>query len=59
MRRPSPTGTRRDTGKRWTAAGIGGVAAGAAVVCFGGLYAAGLLLAGEDVAPGRRCAGSP
>ncbi|MFD6967341.1 VanW family protein [Streptomyces sp. NPDC059979] len=57
MRRPSPTGTRRDTGKRWTAAGIGGVAAGAAAVCFGGLYAAGLLLAGDDVAPGTKVHG--
>ncbi|MEU9375428.1 VanW family protein [Streptomyces sp. NPDC048255] len=58
MRRASRTGTRTATGtKRWTVPGLAGLACGAAVLGFGGLYAAGLLLAGEDVAPGTKVRG--
>ncbi|CAM5282086.1 VanW family protein [Streptomyces avidinii] len=59
MRRASPTGTGTpaDPGRRWTAKGIAGAAAGAAAVGFGGLYAAGLLLAGEDVPEGTKVRG--
>ncbi|MET9324638.1 VanW family protein [Streptomyces sp. NPDC003038] len=57
MRPASPTGTRAATGKRWTPAGLAGVAGGAVVLGFGGLYAAGLLLAGGDVAPGTKVRG--
>uniref|UniRef100_A0AAU2JJW2 VanW family protein n=1 Tax=Streptomyces sp. NBC_00049 TaxID=2903617 RepID=A0AAU2JJW2_9ACTN len=57
MRRASRTGTPPDTGKRWTVPGLTCVAGGAAVLGFGGLYAAGLLLAGKDVAPGTRVRG--
>ncbi|MFD9406011.1 VanW family protein [Streptomyces sp. NPDC059989] len=61
MRRASRTdtgpGTRTDTGKRWSVPGLVGVAGGAAVVGLGGLYAAGLLWAGEDVAPGTKVRG--
>ncbi|MFZ3468428.1 VanW family protein [Streptomyces sp. 4.24] len=57
MRRAPRTGTRAATGKRWTVPGIAGVAGGAAVLGFGGLYAAGLLLAGEDVAAGTKVRG--
>ncbi|MEV7524269.1 VanW family protein [Streptomyces sp. NPDC091371] len=57
MRRATRTGTRPDTGKRWSVPGVVGVAGGAAVLGFGGLYAAGLLLAGDDVAPGTKVRG--
>ncbi|MFD5414465.1 VanW family protein [Streptomyces nojiriensis] len=59
MRRASPTGTGTpaEPGRRWTASGIAGAAAGAAVVGFGRLYAAGLLLAGEEVAAGTKVRG--
>ncbi|WUF68271.1 VanW family protein [Streptomyces nojiriensis] len=59
MRRASPTGTGTpaEPGRRWTASGIAGAAAGAAVVGFGGPYAAGLLLAGEEVAAGTKVRG--
>ncbi|MGW0364446.1 VanW family protein [Streptomyces sp. NPDC002990] len=57
MRPASPGGKRASTGKRWTPAGLAGVAGGAAVLGFGGLYAAGLLLAGGDVAPGTKVHG--
>ncbi|MFF4420758.1 hypothetical protein ACFY04_08210 [Streptomyces sp. NPDC001549] len=52
MRRASPTGTGTpaEPGRRWTATGTAGAAAGAAVAGFDGLYAAGPLLAGEEVA---------
>ncbi|WP_329388966.1 hypothetical protein OG625_34915 [Streptomyces sp. NBC_01351] len=56
MRRAAHAGTRRNTGKRWSVPGLVGMAGGAAVLGFGGLYAAGPLLAGDDVAPARRCA---
>ncbi|MCX4695062.1 hypothetical protein [Streptomyces sp. NBC_01408] len=43
MRRASRTGTRAAAGgKRWTVPGLAGLAGGAAVPGFGGLYAAGL-----------------
>lgn len=52
------TGPRaQPTGKRWTVPGLVGVAGGAAAVGFGGLYAAGLLWAGEDTAPGTKVRG--
>ncbi len=59
MRRASPTGTGTpaEPGRRWSAKSIAGAAAGAAVVGFGGLYAAGLLLAGEDVPGGTKVRG--
>ncbi|MFJ7265275.1 VanW family protein [Streptomyces sp. NPDC099050] len=57
MRRAPRTGTRAATGKRWTVPGVAGVAGGAAVLGFGGLYAAGLLLAGDDVAAGTKVRG--
>ncbi|MEU9234836.1 VanW family protein [Streptomyces subrutilus] len=57
MRRATRTGTRPDTGRRWTVPGVVGVAGGAAVLGFCGLYAAGLLLAGEEVAPGTKVRG--
>ncbi|MFE5806794.1 VanW family protein [Streptomyces sp. NPDC056491] len=59
MRRASPTGTGTpaEPGRRWTVTGIAGAAAGAAVVGFGGLYAAALLLAGEDIAVGTKVRG--
>ncbi|MGW6709306.1 VanW family protein [Streptomyces sp. NPDC054956] len=57
MRRAPRTGTRAATGRRWTVPGVAGVAGGAAVLGFGGLYAAGLLLAGEDVAAGTKVRG--
>lgn len=48
MRRASPTRSRQDPPKRWTAAGAGGAAAGAAVLGSGGPYAAGLLCTPRD-----------
>nr|WSX53358.1 VanW family protein [Streptomyces sp. NBC_00974] len=57
MRREPRSGTRAATGKRWPVPGVAGVAGGAAVLGFGGLYAAGLLLAGEDVAAGTKVRG--
>ncbi|WP_328791988.1 hypothetical protein [Streptomyces sp. NBC_00273] len=59
MRRASPTGTGTPAapGRRWTATGIAGADAGAAAVGFGGLYAAGLLLTGEEVAAGTKVRG--
>ncbi|MFD3759961.1 VanW family protein [Streptomyces sp. NPDC058622] len=63
MRRRSPTGPAHSTGpadstgKRWSVPVLAGVAGGAAALGFGGLYAAGLLLAGEDVAPGTKVRG--
>ncbi|MCX4803649.1 peptidoglycan binding domain-containing protein [Streptomyces sp. NBC_01214] len=59
MRRASPTGTGTpaEPGRRWTATGIAGAAAGAAAVGFGGPYAAGLLLTGEEVAAGTKVRG--
>ncbi|MET9608140.1 peptidoglycan binding domain-containing protein [Streptomyces sp. NPDC006512] len=57
MRRARRTETREATGKRWTAPKAAGVTGGAAVLAFGGLYAAGLLLAGEEVAPGTKVRG--
>lgn len=57
MRRASPTATRPDNGKRGTRRDADGVAACAAVLGFGGLYAAAPLLAGEDVAPGTKAGG--
>ncbi|WP_314241554.1 hypothetical protein [Streptomyces sp. DSM 40907] len=55
MRRASPTGTGTpaEPGRRWTATGTAGAAAGAAVVAgagFGGPNAAGPLPAGEEAA---------
>ncbi|MCX5409128.1 VanW family protein [Streptomyces sp. NBC_00335] len=57
MRRAPRTGTPAATGKRWTVPGVAGVAGGVAVLGFGGLYAAGLLLAGDDVASGTKVRG--
>ncbi|WP_405496029.1 VanW family protein [Streptomyces sp. NBC_00096] len=57
MRRAPRTGTRAATGKRWTVPGAAGVASGAAALGFGGLYAAGLLLAGDEVAAGTKVRG--
>ncbi|MFB6563607.1 hypothetical protein ACFCYH_32760 [Streptomyces sp. NPDC056400] len=59
MRRASPTGTGTpaEPGRRWTATGIAGAAAGAAAVGFGGPYAVGLLLTGEEVATGTKVRG--
>lgn len=57
MRPATPTGALPDRGKRWSAARVVGVAGGAVALGFGGLYAAGLLLAGEDVAPGTKVRG--
>ncbi|WP_330294884.1 VanW family protein [Streptomyces sp. NBC_00503] len=57
MRRAPRTGTRAATRKRWSVPGVAGVAGGAAVLGFGGLYAAGLLLAGEEVAAGTKVRG--
>ncbi|MEU9029754.1 VanW family protein [Streptomyces sp. NPDC048383] len=57
MRRAPRTETGAATGKRWTAPMVVGIAGGAAVLAFGGLYAAGLLLAGEEVAPGTKVRG--
>ncbi|WP_327308397.1 VanW family protein [Streptomyces sp. NBC_01298] len=57
MRRAPRTGTPAATGKRWTVPGVAGVAGGVAVLGFGGLYAAGLLLAGDEVAPGTKVRG--
>lgn len=54
MRRAPRTGTPAATGKRWT---LPGVAGGVAVLGFGGLYAAGLLLAGDDMASGTKVRG--
>ncbi|MFF7296959.1 VanW family protein [Streptomyces sp. NPDC008265] len=59
MRRASRRSTRPDGARRRTAARIGGLAAGAAAVGFGGLYAAGLLLTGDEVAPGTKVRGVP
>ncbi|MFI5763055.1 VanW family protein [Streptomyces sp. NPDC051563] len=57
MRRAPRRGTRAATGKRWTVPAVAGVAGGAAVLGFGGLYAAGLLLAGDDIAAGTKVRG--
>ncbi|WP_328296982.1 VanW family protein [Streptomyces sp. NBC_00435] len=57
MRRAPRTDTRTATGKRWTGPGVAGVAGGASVLGFGGLYAAGLLLAGDEVAAGTKVRG--
>ncbi|MGW0394655.1 VanW family protein [Streptomyces sp. NPDC003042] len=57
MRRAPRTATATATGKRWTAPVVAGAAGGAAALAFGGLYAAGLLLAGEDVAAGTKVHG--
>lgn len=57
MRRAFRTGPPTATGKRWTAKGVAGAAGGVAVLGFGGLYAAGLLLAGEDMAAGTKVRG--
>ncbi|MFD6888560.1 VanW family protein [Streptomyces sp. NPDC059957] len=57
MRRAPRTGTPAATGKRWTVPGVAGVAGGVAVLGFGGLYAAGLLLAGDEVASGTKVRG--
>ncbi|MGW5397964.1 VanW family protein [Streptomyces sp. NPDC003952] len=57
MRRAPRRGTRAATGKRWTVPAVAGVAGGAAVLGFGGLYAAGLLLAGDDMAAGTKVRG--
>ncbi|MFG2874445.1 VanW family protein [Streptomyces sp. NPDC048337] len=62
MRRASRTDTGTGTrtavsGKRWSVPGLVGVAGGAVAVGLGGLYAAGLLWAGEDVAPGTKVRG--
>lgn len=57
MRRAPRTGTPAATGKRWTVPGVAGVAGGLAVLGFGGLYAAGLLLAGDDMASGTKVRG--
>ncbi|MET9853343.1 VanW family protein [Streptomyces sp. NPDC006450] len=57
MRRAPRTGTPAATGKRWTVPGVAGVAGGVAVLGFGGLYAAGLLLAGDDMAAGTKVRG--
>ncbi|WP_030157920.1 VanW family protein [Streptomyces sp. NRRL S-244] len=66
MRRASRTDTGAGTAnraapaRRWSApavAGVAGGAGGAAALGFGGLYAAGLLLAGEDIASGTEVRG--
>ncbi|MCJ0874524.1 VanW family protein [Streptomyces sp. AP-93] len=57
MRRAPRTGTPAASGKRWTVPGVAGVAGGVALLGFGGLYAAGLLLAGDDVASGTKVRG--
>ncbi|WP_407840581.1 VanW family protein [Streptomyces sp. DSM 116496] len=57
MRRAPRTGPPADTRKRWTVPGVAGVAGGVAVLGFGGLYAAGLLLAGDDIAAGTKVRG--
>ncbi|MFI5619845.1 VanW family protein [Streptomyces sp. NPDC051567] len=57
MRRASRTDTGASAGKRWTVPAVAGVVGGAAVLGFGGLYGAGLLLAGEDVAAGTKVRG--
>lgn len=57
MRRAPRTGTPAATGKRWTVPGVAGVAGGVAVLGFGGLYAAGLLLAGDGMASGTKVRG--
>lgn len=57
MRRAPRTGTPADTGRRWTVPGVAGVAGGVAVLGFGGLYAVGLLLAGDDIASGTKVRG--
>ncbi|MCP3754498.1 VanW family protein [Streptomyces sp. TBY4] len=57
MRRAPRTGTPSAPGKRWTVPGVASVAGGVAVLGFGGLYAAGLLLAGDDIAAGTKVRG--
>ncbi|MFD9357098.1 VanW family protein [Streptomyces sp. NPDC060031] len=57
MRPPSRSDSRAATGKRWTVPVVVGVTGGAAVLGFGGMYVAGLLLAGEDVATGTKVRG--
>ncbi|MGR4879619.1 hypothetical protein ACIPUC_09340 [Streptomyces sp. LARHCF249] len=57
MRRATRTDTRTDTGTRWNVPGSVGVAGGPAVLGFGGPYVAGLLLAGEEIAPGTAVRG--
>ncbi|MFE2549459.1 VanW family protein [Streptomyces sp. NPDC059355] len=63
MRRASRTDTdaggadRAAPAQRWSAPAVAGVAGGAAALGFGGLYAAGLLLAGEEIASGTKVRG--
>ncbi|MFD5511592.1 VanW family protein [Streptomyces sp. NPDC127051] len=63
MRRASRTDTgagaanRAAPARRWSAPAVAGVAGGAAALGFGGLYAAGLLLAGQDIASGTKVRG--
>ncbi|MGW6839363.1 VanW family protein [Streptomyces sp. NPDC054949] len=57
MRRASRTDTGTADGMRWTAPVVAGVAGGVAVLGFGGLYVAGLLLTGSDIAAGTKVRG--
>ncbi|MFI5671605.1 VanW family protein [Streptomyces sp. NPDC051704] len=63
MRRASRTDTgagganRAAPARRWSAPAVAGMAGGAAALGFGGLYAAGLLLAGEAIASGAKVRG--
>ncbi|MEU9800268.1 VanW family protein [Streptomyces sp. NPDC051000] len=57
MRRASRTDTGTADGKRWTPSVVAGVAGGVAVLGFGGLYVAGLLLTGSDIAEGTKVRG--
>ncbi|MCY0919160.1 MULTISPECIES: hypothetical protein [unclassified Streptomyces] len=57
MRRASRTDPGTADGKRWTAPVFAGVAGGVAVLGFGGLYVAGLLLTGSDIAAGTKVRG--
>ncbi|MEV0993203.1 hypothetical protein [Streptomyces sp. NPDC049949] len=63
MRRGSRTKTgaggadRAAPARRWSAPAVAGAAGGAAALGFGGLYAAGLLLAGEEIASGTKVRG--
>ncbi|MEU8773681.1 VanW family protein [Streptomyces sp. NPDC048606] len=57
MRRSTRTETDATAGKRWSATKVAGVAGGAAALTLGGLYAAGLLLTGDDLAAGTKVRG--
>ncbi|MFD8794243.1 VanW family protein [Streptomyces vinaceus] len=63
MRRASRTDTGADAAnraapaRRWSAPVVAGVAGGAAALGLGGLYAAGLLLTGGDIASGTKVRG--